>query len=409
MRILILSLHYPDTLADGYTCRLYRIIQGYHRHGHKVDLMAFTTGSSEAEVKCRLVDPWCDNIQLFPREIVPTWRSPRRWLTILHSLDSSTMKFSSKAFAERLREVLESRPPDVVQVDGYAMLQYRKHLKDIPCVAFPTDCATLALERKERVCNPLLAARLAVHRAKVRRMESTYHFFYASIFVAQADADRARQLSPGANIACIPNGVDADYFSPTDQAVEPETIAFHGSMGFPPNVEAAIWFITKVWPGLKTRHPRSRFLVVGANPAEQLLAAAAGDQSIVVTGSVSDVRPYLRSASVIAVPMQSGAGIKNKVLEAMAMAKPIVLTSLATAGIDFAMPGQHFVTANTPEEVIDAICGLWRDPEHGSRIGANARELVRKNYTWEQTQDACELLLREALCGGCGPAHVRQS
>ncbi|MGD0283912.1 MAG: glycosyltransferase [Dissulfurispiraceae bacterium] len=353
----------------------------------------------EAELKRGLVEPYCENVFLFESAAVPPRQSLRRWFTVLFSPDSTTMRCSSRVFAEELRRKLVSRPPDVVQIDGYGMLQYRKHVKNVPCVAFPIDCETLSLER-EKVSNVLLTARLAVHGVKVRRVESTYGSYYASVFVAQPDADRARQLSPDANIVCIPNGVDADYFSPTDQGVEPETIVFHGSMCFPPNIEAATWFITKVWPGLRDRHPKARYLVVGTDPAEQILAAALGDNRIVVTGSVPDVRPYLQSASVVAVPMQSGSGIKNKVLEGMAMAKPVVLSSMATAGINHAIPGQHFVTADTPEQFIDAICGLWRNPDRASRIGASARELVQTHHSWECMQDACESLLRNAAGRG---------
>ncbi|MGA2502117.1 MAG: glycosyltransferase, partial [Tepidisphaeraceae bacterium] len=330
MRILILALRYPETLVGGYESTLYRLIQGYHRHGHKIDLMAFVPRLADKTDR-ESVDPWCDNVLLFEDPFVPRWWSPRRWPSILHSPDSGTLGRSSKLFVEQLRDMLAHHPPDVVQIQGYSMLQYRKHLGRIPCIAFPADCMTLALERWKRATNPWVRARLALHGAKLRRMESTYRSFYAVVFVSQPDADRARQLSPGANIVRIPIGVDTEYFAPTDQGVEPTTIAFHGEMGYPPNVEASSWFIANILPELKRRHPAVRFLVIGANPAEQMLSAARGDPNIVVTGFVPDIRPHLQSASVLVAPMQSGSGMQNKVIEGMAMAKPMVVTSLAIA------------------------------------------------------------------------------
>ena len=116
----------------------------------------------------------------------------------------------------------------------------------------------------------------------------------------------------------MPNGVDADYFAPSGESVEPASVAFHGHMSFPPNVEAATWFLAKVWPAIKIRRPTARFLVVGAHPAEQILSAGArAIRTSIITGLVPDIRPHLHVPALLAVPMQSGAGIKNKVLEGM--------------------------------------------------------------------------------------------
>jgi polysaccharide biosynthesis protein PslH len=394
MRILILAEIYPDTLACGFKGPLCKHIQGYHRHGHKVDVMAFPD-CPISELKRGLIEPYCDNIDLFERPVVPPRQSLQRWLGVLSSPDSDTMKCASPEFAGHLRSVLASRPPDVVAFEAYSMLQYRKYIENIPCVAFAADCKTLALER-EKFYNLFRTARLTMHKMKVLRVERTYGSYYAAVFVAQPDADRARELSPNAHIVCIPNGVDVDYFSPAGAAADPETVVFHGSMNFPPNFEAAVWFIKKVWPGLAARHPNARFFVVGVNPVEKILAVARSDNRIVITGSVPDVRVYLEKASVAAVPMQTGSGIKNKVLEGMAMAKPVVLTSMATGGIDHAIPGRHFITADAPEQFADAISDLWRNPDRASLIGANARDMIVKYFSWEKRQDECESILRRA-------------
>jgi polysaccharide biosynthesis protein PslH len=401
MRILMLSVQYPESLVGGYECTLYHIIEGYHRHGHKVDLMAFVPGDV-ADVKRGLVDSWCDNIFLFEPTDIPSWRSPRRWRNWF-SLNSSCSHCSSRAFTQRLRDILVANRPDLVHFEGYGMLQHRKHIGDVPCVAFPVDCATLAIERDGHKESGLRALWLALHRAKVRWMESRYDRFYGTMFVAQPDADRAKQLSPRANIVRIPNGVDTAYFAPTSDAVEPKTIALHGHMSFPPNAGAALWFMAEVWPELKRCHPTARFLVVGADPGKELLAAAKSHADVVVTGMVPDIRPYLQRASILVAPMHTGTGIKNKVLEGMAMAKPMVITSLARSGINGIVPGQHVMQADTSRQFIDAICELWRNPQQATLMGANARELVRTHYSWESMQDACELLARNAVVAATLP------
>lgn len=395
MRILILATMYPDTLACGYRHKLYRLLQGYHRHGHHVDLMAFIPPGSKPTLHRGLVEPWCDRIFLFENTVVPARRSVRRWLGALRSLDSNSLGCSSRALAAELGGMLRDSPPDLVQLDGYPMLQYGKYVSRVPCVAFPHDCYTLSLE-SEKDKSPRNAVRLALQRLKVRNMERRYNTFSVCFFVARPDAERARELSPGTNAAWAPNGVDADYFAPAGELAEPDTIAFHGNMAFPPNVEAATWFMREVWPTIKARHSKSRFLVVGANPDQRVLDVARGDSRIVVTGSVSDIRPHLQRAQVLVVPMRSGGGIKNKVLEGMALSKPVVATGLAMAGIERAIVGEHFMLADTPTQFIEVIGGLWQSAERTLQIGTKARSLVQAHYSWESVQDFVQNLLLQA-------------
>ncbi len=360
--------------------------------------MAFASDSNESKnmLGQEPVESFCASVSVFETSRVPTWSSPRRWPTILTPWE--VLACSSAEFSNELLAKLSLDPPDVIQFEGVAMLQYQQYAQGIPCVAFPHDSLTLALER-ETPENILHSFRLALNRLQARRLERIYGSFAASVFVAEPDALRAKQIVPSARIFSSPNGVDSEYFSPSGRHLEPFTVAFHGSMGFSPNVEAALWFLERAWPSLKQRHPRARVWLVGSNPSERLLSAARTDADIVVTGSVPDIRPYLDAAAVLVAPMQSGAGIKNKVLEGMSMGKPVVVTPLAIAGIESAAAGRHVVLANSDQELIDRISELWQEPELAARIGAEARSLVTEKYSWKNLADACERLLRSVAAG----------
>ena len=256
------------------------------------------------------------------------------------------------------------------------MLQYRKEVGNFPCMAFPADCTTLALERDPPIRNPFVVARMALHRAKVRRMESTYGSYYATVFVTEADDRRARRLSPGAHIVHMPNGVDADYFAERRECGARERrlsrphefSAERRGRNLVPGEGVACDQKAPSHSSVSGCWRPSR----GANPVR-----ARGDPNVIITGLVPDIRPHLHGA-LLAVPMQSGAGIKNKVLEGMALAKPIVATRMAVTGIDHAVPGRHFVLADTPAQFVDAICDLWQDPR---RMRPSAQRSRTRSHT----------------------------
>lgn len=213
-----------------------------------------------------------------------------------------------------------------------------------------------------------------------RRMIPRYD---AVTTVAEADAARLRALAPGARIEVVPNGVDAERFTPGSVAhQERERIVFVGAMSYAPNIAAVEYFVRHVLPLVRSARPNAQFVIVGRDPARSVLSLA-GD-GVTVTGEVEDVRPHLEEAALVVVPMQSGSGIKNKVLEALAMGRAVVATPLAVEGIA-ATPGEHLVVASSAQEFADSVLRLLADPDERRRLGRCGRRLVEQRYTW----DAC--------------------
>lgn len=207
----------------------------------------------------------------------------------------------------------------------------------------------------------------------------------ASLFVSAPEADLFRQLAPesDARIGFFSNGVDTEYFSPDAVQSSPyaegeRAIAFTGAMDYWPNVDAVQWFASDVMPLLRARFPDLRFYIVGARPAPAVLELAK-QQNIVVTGTVPDVRPYIAHARAAVAPLRIARGIQNKVLEAMAMATPVVVSPQALEGIE-AEPGRELVLAQDAAGFADAVGTLLA--RSGNEIGLAARARVERKYSW---------------------------
>ena len=207
----------------------------------------------------------------------------------------------------------------------------------------------------------------------------------AALFVSAPEADLFRTLAPesDAKIGFFNNGVDTDYFSPERQyerpyAKEERALVFTGAMDYWPNIDAVQWFAAEVFPALLAKMPSLRFVIVGARPAAAVTALAQ-QAGVIVTGTVPDVRPYIHHAEIAVAPLRIARGIQNKVLEAMAMARPVIVSPQALEGIE-AQPGTDLVLADGAEAFIAAITALLATPDKS--LGVSARATVEREYSW---------------------------
>ena len=221
--------------------------------------------------------------------------------------------------------------------------------------------------------------------------------FDASIVVSDEEYHAMKMLCPEARCTVVPNGVDLDFFKPLEIGEEWPSLVFIGHMSSPPNVDAIKYFHSQVYEVLKRRFPGLKLFVVGQGPSPAIRALA-NDPSICVTGFVKDVRPYVARASVVIAPFVSGPGIKNKVLEAMAMGKPVVTTSIGVRGIN-ATHGDHLCIADNPVKFADQVGALLQDEAKRRRIGHHAREFVEKHHAWARVTDKIDAIFHEVQNG----------
>ncbi len=210
----------------------------------------------------------------------------------------------------------------------------------------------------------------------------------ASMFVSAAEADLFKSLAPrqADRVDHASNGVDLEFFNakPTfDNPYDGQQVplVFTGAMDYWPNIDAVQWFVREVLPLVRSRHPRTHLHIVGggAGPALVELARQPG---VSLAGRVPDVRPWLQHATVAVAPLRVARGIQNKVLEAMAIGKPVVVSPAALEGID-AHPEQHLLVADAAESFAAAIGRLIDDRELAARIGRTARHLVERDFRWD--------------------------
>lgn len=191
-------------------------------------------------------------------------------------------------------------------------------------------------------------------------------------------------------VGVICNGVDAEYFSPnpsysspfSGSGVHPEQIplVFTGAMDYWPNIDAVTWFVQDILPVLRQTWPQLRFYIVGRSPSPAVLALASN--AVVVTGTVPDVRPYLQHAAVVVAPLRVARGIQNKILEAMAMARPVVASQACVEVID-SRPGEELVSAAEAADFVREIDALLRSPARAAAVGQSGRQRVVQSYSWD--------------------------
>jgi sugar transferase (PEP-CTERM/EpsH1 system associated) len=218
--------------------------------------------------------------------------------------------------------------------------------------------------------------------ARVRKLEKSLAGRVRAVsVVSRAEADVYDAFTHVGAATVATSGVDLDYFAPVG-CEEQQALTFVGALDYWPNEDAAVWFARAVWPLIRTKFPAAEFRIVGRNPtpAVRALTAIAG---VNLVGPVPDVRPFVASAAVVVVPLRLARGVQNKVLEAMAMAKAVVAapTSLAALGT---VPGVHLLSASTPREWIELVCGLLADSSKRQQLGANARQYVEHHHHWER-------------------------
>ncbi|WP_103665989.1 glycosyltransferase family 4 protein [Gracilimonas amylolytica] len=192
---------------------------------------------------------------------------------------------------------------------------------------------------------------------------------------------------PDMPIHVIPNGVDTEFFAPSDQPTEPNTLVFTGMMGYVPNSDGMLYFIESVLPLIQKQIPDVKVYVVGKNPPQSILEKAS--DNIIVTGFVDDVRPYVHRSAVYIVPLRMGGGTRLKVLEALSMKKPVVTTSIGCEGIDV-VHDTHAIITDDAQSFAESVIKLLHDKKESKRLSENGYELIHNHYEWNAIGEKME-------------------
>jgi glycosyltransferase involved in cell wall biosynthesis len=374
------------------------------------DLTAAMLVDEEFNVEeCRqAMQAYCGEVVLVPnpygREGLAKRLLQLRSLASTRSFDR--LRVTVPALQQALDRVLRTRRFDVVNLEfpylGHCHLRQAPPGEGLPALVVDSHEMAYDLARQFAVGSPSFGRRLyaGANWRKLRREELGIYRDADGVYLCSA-ADERRLLDqlPEARTAVIPNAADVEYYRPrpTDPPADGRTVVYFGLLSTVPNVDGVTHFVQDIWPRIAEAHREARCKIIGGRPPPSLLALAG--PRVELTGFVSDLRPHLAAAAAIVVPLRLGGGTRLKIVEAMAMGKAIVSTTLGAEGIE-AVPGRNILIADEPAAFADAVNGLLAEPGLAARIGRSARQLAAERYAWSVAAQALEGFYRRILEGG---------
>jgi glycosyltransferase involved in cell wall biosynthesis len=287
---------------------------------------------------------------------------------------------------------------DLIHVDTIGLAPHTCSLGALPLVLGHENVeSTMAARRAERETN--FARRLYLRR-EARLIAQVERRFAAraqcNLVVSELDSERLSAVVPGAVTRVVANGVDTEYFAPTRTLGHGEGgLVFAGGMDWYPNRAAARWFATELWPALLHDRPERRAVWIGREPPPELVAAAR-DARLIVPGFVDDVRPWIDAASIYLCPINDGGGTRLKILDALAMAKPLVATDVAVEGLGL-VEERHYLRAENVSELVRQVGRLEGDASLRRRLAEAGRRLVEERFAWRVIGRALESAWFEAI------------
>jgi len=383
------------------------------------DVTAVTLCSDEFDAdECRqAMEAYCREVVMVPHRYGRGGRTKRllqfRSLTSTRSFER--LLYRLPALQQSLNGILRTRRFDVVNLEfsflGHCDVRQAPPGEKLPAVVVDSHNIDYDLARQYARDSNTFVRRLYAEAnwRKLRREELAVYREADGVYLcSSSDEQRLLDEAPGVRTAVIPNAADVEYYQPrsNDPAPDGRTVLFFGHLSYPPNVDGANHFVRDIWPRVAEVHPTARCKIVGGHPPQSLLALAG--PRVELTGFVQDLRPHLAGAAVVVVPLRLGGGTRLKIVEAMAMGKAIVSTTLGTEGIE-AVNGRDILVEDQPANFAGAVNRLLAEPAAAARIGQSARRLALERYAWSGGARALEDFYREILLESAreGGAHRR--
>ncbi len=271
----------------------------------------------------------------------------------------------------------------IVHYDTISLAEYFKDAEGIPKILNHHGAESFMIHRRiANEPNYLKKLFFLMEARKLRRYEKdNCPKFDLNIVVSEFDKEILEEISPGLKIEIVENGVDINYFLPSERKNNNKRLIFAGRLDQYSNKDAILYFCNKVWPLIKEKIPDTRLTIIGNNPPQKLVEIANHDRGIELLGYVDDVRPFFANAMISICPIRDGGGIRIKILDALAMGMPIISTSIGCEGIEIT-PGKDVLIADTPQEFIESIDKIFSDNDTLINLSINARKTAENKYSW---------------------------
>ena len=399
MRIAYIVPYVPNLIRT----RPYNLINQLSRLGHEV--VVFTLGSSSQDlIDAQTLRDKCKDVHYYSH---PVWHSFINSAAALPSRKPLQSVYSwQKSIAIQISKHVSRSKFDIVQVEHLRGSGYGAFLKSrfptMPVVWDSVDCISHLFEQaasQSRSFFGKFVTRFELSRTQKAEGDLACKFDHVLI-TSSSDKNALMKLVPGGKcspqISILTNGVDLDYFYPNpDIQRDPETIVFSGKMSYHANISMAQYLVAEIMPRIWKKRPAARLYIVGKDPSEDIKRLAK-NPLITVTGTVDDIRPFLWRATVAVVPLLYGAGIQNKILEAMATRTPVVATGKALSSLQVQSENQ-LLACNDPDAFSQAVLRLVDDQDLQYRIGNSGADYVRTYHNWVSIASQLESIYHQIL------------
>ena len=391
MKILFVTPAPPFPPHQGTAIRNWGLVSSLAKQ-HHISLLSFARHSDQIAPELR---DCCAKVSFVG---VPE-RTPVQRLTTLLGSSRADMddRLASTQFASRLLNILNNESFDAIHIEGLELSPYLQQIAaqrgaaSTPLLIYDAHNAETVIQRRALLTDRLqirrwpaaFYSRLQLPRlAKLERQ--TCERADAVLCVSKEDCAALRVLLPGLKPMIVPNGIFlSEYTDMVKPAALPEpALVFSGKMNYRPNVDGALWFAREILPRIRKFYSGATFVIVGKAPVPSIKRLA-HDPRIIVTMSVPDVRPLIAAATVFLAPLRMGGGTRFKLLEAMALRRPIVSTTIGAEGFPIT-DGHELLLADSPDEQARAVCSLIADSQARARLGTAGRAFVEANYQWHE-------------------------
>ena len=395
--------------------RPFHLIRALASKGHRVTVASVWSNQEE---RAAVEAASSNGARAVLAERLPRTRTLWNCMHAILTADPMQVHYSwSPALARRLGRTDDDTPFDVIHVEHLRGVRYalamvnrppRPGVRSAPVIWDSVDCISSLFRRAARESRALrvrVAARLELRRTE--RFEGAVAARFDRVLVTSAaDRDELLALAKGVDrdvlaghLEVVPNGVDLEYFSPTDEPRHPATLVMTGKMSYHANATAVVRFVEDVMPRVWATVPGTQLVIVGKDPPREVVRlqdARGGTGRVVVTGTVDDIRPFLRTATLAVAPIQYGVGIQNKVLEALACGTPVVATPQATSALA-TTDGRDLVVGRDAGELAAAIGALLGDADRRRRIGEAGRAYVERHHSWQSAAARVSDIYHDAI------------
>ena len=388
MKIAFIVAYVPNRVRT----RPYNLITQLTGLGHQVDV--FTVGAGQADrADADTLKSRCRSVCYYEQ---PVWRSfLNSALAVTSGKPLQSVYSLQKDLLHRLGKIFErkdgERAYDIVHVEHLRGSEYGTFLKSrfpvLPVVWDSVDCISHLFRQAAGQSQSLFGKWVSrfeldrTRKAEASLLEIFDHILVTSATDRSALMDVSRVGTAPAPISVISNGVDQEYFKPDPgTSKEPDTLVFSGKMSYHANISMVKYLVKEIMPLIWRQRPAVRLFVVGKDPSSDIQKMGE-NPLITVTGTVSDIRPFLWKSAIAVAPLVYGAGVQNKILEAMATGLPVVTTSKALSSLNVT-PGTDLLAGDTSQEIANCVLNLLANPDVRQSVGAAGRRYVQEHHNW---------------------------